>query len=272
MQNKKVIRISEKKAGTFTIIPNSILHNKKLKDFDKILLFSILSDSDTHFTFNQATYMKRFDCGRKRISNAIERLTIEGYVKHENIGFNNWQYIISEYGNLNNQDTIHNELSTESLTNDLSIKSTSELILVESIDIDKIAVQIAEQMNDVIMKHFPSIPQDIFEKEFINLLNEIELGKIKVKDVTDEKITNLISQVYTEPVSTKISINKCETIILNKMAGGTQNQRNDTLKKVKQWFIDNNCIATEEEIQHQTFKTHHNSKTSGRIIDPRYQD
>lgn len=271
MQNKKVIRISDKKAGTFTIIPNSILHNKKLKDFDKILLFSILSDSDTHFTFNQATYMKRFDCGRKKISEAIERLTIQGYVKHENKGFNNWQYTISEYGNLNDQ-TIQSELPTESIIDDLSNKNASNISTVEPIDMDEITQQLAVQMNNVINENFPNISQDIFEKEFINLLNEIESGAVKTKDLTDAKITNLISKVYTEPIPTKISITKCETIILNKMTGGTQNQRNDTLKKVKQWFVDNDYVATEEEIKHKTFIVHNDSKTANRVIDQRYND
>lgn len=272
MHNKKVIRISDKKAGTFTIIPNSILHNKNLKDFDKILLFSILSDSDTHFTFNQATYMKRFDCGRKKISEAIERLTIAGYVKHENKGFNNWQYIISEYGNLNNDVTIQNELPTNAIISDLNNENLSNENIVTQSDTDEIAIQLAVQMNNVINKNFPNISQEIYEKEFIKLLDEIESGAVKIKDLTDAKIINLLSKVYTESMPTKISITECETIILNKMSGGTQNQRNDTLKKVKQWFTDNNCIATEEEIKHQTFKTHHNSKTANRVIDPKYQD
>jgi hypothetical protein len=268
MKNKKVIRISEKKAGTFTVVPNSILHNKNLKDFDKILLFSILSDSDTNFTFNQTTYMKRFDCERKKISESIQRLTIAGYVHHEKIGFNTWVYTISEYGNLNNEKLIQNELQAESITNDLNENKETNINVIETIDLEKISIQI----DNIIDNHFPNIPLDIFKEYIKNLLDAVESGKVKNDDFTDAKIIKSISKVYTETTPTKISSSECETIILNKMTGGTQNQRNDTLKKVKQWFTDNNCIATEEEIKHKTFVTHHNSKTAGVIIDPKYQD
>ena len=268
MQNKKVIRISEKKAGTFTVILNSILHNKALKDFDKILLFSILSDSDTDFTFNQKTYATRFGCGRKKISEAIDRLSVAGYVKHKQTKkrFNDWQYVISEYGNLNNEEAIQSELPIETITSDLSKEKI--ITIVEPIDLDKIV----KQIDNIINKHFPNIPQDILENYTENLFNAVESGKVKDDDFTDVKIIKSIAKIYLEPTPNKISVSDCETIILNKMTGGTQNQRNDTLKKVKQWFTDNNCVGTEEEIRHKTLLIHHDSKTANRIIDPKYQD
>ena len=134
MQNKKVIRLSEKKEGTFTTVSYTILHNPKLLPVDKMLLISILSDSD-NFQLNQNLYATRLGVARKTIGESIKRLVKQGYMKEPNTkskgkgnGFITY-YTISEYGNLstNEEETIANNIENTTINLPLSI-TTSGLL------------------------------------------------------------------------------------------------------------------------------------------------
>lgn len=104
MKNKKVIPYKNQlKAGTFTMLPNNLLNDNKLKLMSFKLLLSILSDSD-EFTLSQTMYCNRLGISDRTFKNCIKDLEENGYVKRSNIGKTHFNfYTISIYGNLNKE-------------------------------------------------------------------------------------------------------------------------------------------------------------------------
>jgi|GEM_PF-6096735 len=293
-QEKKYNRITyqakERQAGTFSLVSNTILYNKNLTHFDKLLLISILSDNDTYI-FNVMTYANRFGCSDDTIGKSIKRLKKAGYIKQtkETNRFNMWTYKISEYGNLNNESKKTPELKAPVVENTFhpseQIASTEHIntpihdstLTVES-DVKPLDLK---DYADVI---FDQIDKSIMDDKYVDSASCIEYfktaianGTLKSADqLTVENINLIIKRfIINEPeqvAPAKLTEAECVKIIENKMTGGTLNQRKDTHKKVLQWFIHANYNKTQQEIEAQTFKTHNDSKTAGRVIDQKYND
>jgi hypothetical protein len=111
MNNKKIR--TKKKSGSFITIDTKIISDKNLSSNAKILLISILSDSD-NFEVSQSLYCKRLGWEKNQFTRAIEQLEKYGYVKRTKLdsdraiagklkkGSNRvlYFYTVSEYGNL----------------------------------------------------------------------------------------------------------------------------------------------------------------------------
>jgi hypothetical protein len=106
MKNKNVIR-KKLVNGEFTTIHNSILFDTRLTPNAFRLFTAILSDSDTHFNLSQTLYCKRLGIAKQTFFNAVTKLEECGYLKKTPTGVKNtFNYTLSEYGNLNNENTI----------------------------------------------------------------------------------------------------------------------------------------------------------------------
>jgi hypothetical protein len=131
---------------------------------------------------------------------------------------------------------------------------------------------------------FDEIDKSIMRNQYVDTTNCIEYfktgianGTLTSADQLNVENINLIIKrfIINEPVPvapSRITEAECVKIIENKMTGGTVNQRKDTHKKVLQWFIDAQHNKTHDEIEAKTFRTHNDSKTSGRVIDQKYND
>ena len=129
MNNKKIR--TKKKSGSFVTIDNKIILDKNLSSNAKILLISILSDSDS-FELSQSLYCKRLGWEKNQFTRAIEQLEKSGYVKRTKLesdkaiagklkkGSNRilYFYTVSEYGNLITTDK--NEENFDKLEIELS--------------------------------------------------------------------------------------------------------------------------------------------------------
>jgi biotin operon repressor len=288
--NRITIHVKERPAGTFSLVSNTILYNKNLTHFDKLLLISILSDDDTYI-FNVMTYANRFGCSDDTIGNSIKRLKKAGYIIQTQVDkrFNVWTYKISEYGNLNNESKETPELKAPAVENtcDLSEQIASTEHISDPIHDSTLTVE--SDVKPIDLKDYANLIFDEIDKSIMNdkevdIANCIEYFKTAIANgtlesadqLTVENINLIIERFFiNEPVQvapSRITETECVKIIENKMTGGTVNQRKDTHKKVLQWFIDEQRNKTHDEIEAQTFKTHHNSKTAGRVIDQKYND
>ncbi|MFD2823660.1 hypothetical protein ACFS5M_08265 [Lacinutrix iliipiscaria] len=98
-KNKTVIK-TKNVPGNFTTIQNRILHDKRLTTDSRILLFSILSDSED-FTFSRTGLSKRIGISEHKLDKAIKNLVEFGYMSKTKAHAQYYFYTISEYGNLN---------------------------------------------------------------------------------------------------------------------------------------------------------------------------
>lgn len=287
--NRITIHVKERPAGTFSLVSNTILYNKNLTHFDKLLLISILSDDDTYI-FNVMTYANRFGCSDDTIGNSIKRLKKAGYIIQTQVDkrFNVWTYKISEYGNLNKESietpeqqapAVENTFDpSEQITSTEHISDPHDSTLTVESDVKPLDLR---DYADVI---FDEIDKLIMNDKYVDATNciayfktAIANGTLKSADQLNVEHINLIIErfIINEPAPvapSRITETECVKIIENKMTGGTVNQRKDTHKKVLQWFIDEQHNKTHDEIEAKTFKTHHHSKTAGRVLDQKYND
>ncbi|MFW0737465.1 helix-turn-helix domain-containing protein [Flavobacterium sp. LC2016-01] len=288
--NRITFHVKERQAGTFSLVSNTILYNKNLTHFDKLLLISILSDDDTYI-FNVMTYANRFGCSDDTIGKSIKRLKKAGYIMQTQVDkrFNMWTYKISEYGNLNQQSKQTPELEAPAVENtyDPSEQISSTEHVSQTIHDSTLTVE--SDVKPLVLKDYANLIFDEIDKSIMNdkdvdITNCIEYfktaianGTLKSADQLNVENINLIIErfIINEPVPvapSRITETECIKIIENKMTGGTVNQRKDTHKKVLQWFIDAQYNKTHDEIEAKTFITHHISKTAGREIDQKYND
>ncbi|MBW1656644.1 helix-turn-helix domain-containing protein [Flavobacterium quisquiliarum] len=288
--NRITFHVKERQAGTFSLVSNTILYNKKLTHFDKLLIISILSDDDSYI-FNVMTYANRFGCSDDTIGKSIKRLKKAGYIIQTKVDkrFNMWTYKISEYGNLNKESVETTELEAPEVENTYDpseqIPSTEHI----SLPLDGSILAVESDVKPLVLKDYANIIFDEIDKsirqdKYVDIENCIEYfktaianGTLKSADQLNIENINLIIKkfIINEPVQvapSRITEAECVKIIENKMTGGTVNQRKDTHKKVLQWFIDAQHNKTHDEIEAKTFTTHHNSKTAGRVIDQKYND
>lgn len=104
--NKKVIR-KKREAGNFTQIPLSILKDKRISNAAFRTLAIILSESDNYKLY-KIDLSKKLDTTEKSIQNHFKELEDLGYLRRENQSRGNF-YIISEFGNLNQQNSKNDE-------------------------------------------------------------------------------------------------------------------------------------------------------------------
>jgi hypothetical protein len=197
--------------------------------------------------------------------------------------------LLSEYGNLNQESIETPELKAPAVENTYDpseqIPSTEQIsdpihdstLTVES---DVKPIDLKDYANLI----FDEIDKSIMKNKYVDTTNCIEYfrtaianGSLKSADQLNVENINLIIErfIINEPIPvapSRITETECVKIIENKMTGGTVNQRKDTLKKVLQWFVDEQHNKTHDEIEAKTFTTHHNSKTAGRVIDQKYND
>lgn len=288
--NRITFQVKERQAGTFSLVSNTILYNKNLTHFDKLLLISILSDDDTYI-FNVMTYANRFGCSDDTIGKSIKRLKKAGYIMQTQVDkrFNMWTYKISEYGNLNNESMETPELKAPAVENTYDpsqqIPSTEHINdpIHDSTPTVKSDVKPLD-LKDYADMIFDEIDKSNMKDKYVDATSciayfktAIANGTLKSADQLNIENINLIIErfIINEPVPvapSRITETECIKIIENKMTGGTVNQRKDTHKKVLQWLIDEQYNKTQQEIEDKTFRIHHNSKTAGRVIDQKYND
>jgi hypothetical protein len=135
MNNKKIR--TKKKSGNFVTIDTKIISDKNLSSNAKILLISILSDSDS-FEVSQSLYCKRLGWEKNQFTRAIEQLEKTGYVKRTKLdsdkaiagklkkGSNRilYFYTVSEYGNLN---ILENDGDNSISSNDIEPPTKEEI-------------------------------------------------------------------------------------------------------------------------------------------------
>ena len=121
-KNKTVIK-TKNVSGNFTTIQNRILHDKRLSTDSRILLFSILSDSED-FTFSRTGLSKRIGISEHKLDKAIKNLVEFGYMSKTKAHAQYYHYIISEYGNLNTSDGTNSKLEeSTSMPTEVTSKS-----------------------------------------------------------------------------------------------------------------------------------------------------
>lgn len=224
MKNKKVIR-KKHESGKFTTINLSVLNDTRLSTTARLLLISILSDSD-EFTLSQELYKKRLGNGQSAYLNAISNLEEFGYLrKTENesdvsipkikkAGSNKtiYFYTISEFGNLSKESS-----TVETHENEPSNQPAIEVI--------------PEEVNQPIPQE--QIPTEIYEylleTENVYIDNKELSGKLKAELNTTASIKNVKKLIETELV--KIYNEKLDLI-----AHSIKPNSEKSLKEFKQWL------------------------------------
>ncbi|MFV8339125.1 hypothetical protein ACNQGL_07625 [Flavobacterium sp. LB3P21] len=166
MTNKKVIR-KENQTGKFTTTQHSILFDKRLKSNDKIILITILSDSDS-FNITQQSLINRLDLKKVAIQTSMKNLEKFGYLKRKELKRGNY-YIISEYGNL---------LVKDETDNDEEIPTINELpepIIIETPIIEEIITELPIIELPVIEE---KIELNDYEDEIVKLLGNAPIEKV----------------------------------------------------------------------------------------------
>lgn len=242
--NKKVIRINKKQDGTYLIVSKYILHNTNLKDFDKILLMSILSDADD-FNFNVATYANRFGCERDKISRAIKRLVHAGYMKQEEKEnrFNKWEYIISEYGNLNIEDK---EPVREQPTQPVEpIAEQPAKQAITSPDREKIINKIFDKV-DAVQNSGTMVDADALTQ---HVKTALDAGTLTLAVLTDEVLDKLILKYKVK----KLTVQDADKMVDMKSNGLSIKDTASLKLRTKEW-LKNNPFATEAQLSNEILK------------------
>jgi hypothetical protein len=175
MNNKKIR--TKKKSGNFVTIDTKIISDKNLSSNAKILLISILSDSDS-FEVSQSLYCKRLGWEKNQFTRAIEQLEKTGYVKRTKLdsdkaiagklkkGSNRilYFYTVSEYGNLN---ILENDGDNSISSNDIEPPTKEE--------IEWLAQEVND--NEFIKQSINYINGDLWEKWQVDRTKYRELVK-----------------------------------------------------------------------------------------------
>ncbi|MHC0440990.1 helix-turn-helix domain-containing protein [Flavobacterium sp. 3-210] len=247
--NKKVIRINDKADGTYLIVSKYILHNKDLKDFDKILLLSILSDADD-FNFNITTYAKRFACERDKISRAVKRLVQAGYMKQKQIDdrFNVWEYVISEYGNLSSEPK-----EDKPKAEPVAEQPTEQQIEPKDKPASTIDFEAVKQLIlKVVNTHFPTMPDPLFVEYIKTTKEAIDSGKVDtIIAFTETTIKKSISKFYTEPK--ELTAQDVDKMVDLKSNGLSMKDTASLKLRAKDW-LKNNPFATEQQLSTEILK------------------
>ena len=173
MNNKKIR--TKKKSGNFTTIDIKIIKDNNLSSNAKILLISILSDSDS-FELSQSLYCKRLGWQKNQFTTAIQQLEKSGYIKRTKLdsdkaiagklkkGSNRilYFYTVSEFGNLN---IVENNSDNSSSIKDIEPPTHEE--------IEWLANEVAE--NEFVKKSINYINDDLWEKWQTDKTKYIEL-------------------------------------------------------------------------------------------------
>lgn len=261
MNNKK-IKITNKKLGSFTTIDLDLLFDKNLTANAKILLFAILSDSDS-FELSQSLYCKRLGWEKNQFTRAIEQLEKHGYVKRTRIENDKaipgkkkkgstrilYFYTVSEYGNLNNEETTEVKSGVKTSTP----PSSEELNVFVSMIRENIFIESAfNNIDEQLLEGFES-NKEVFDRVFSKVQSESkEIQKLYVGSVIDS-LKDFKSDKY--PLSLK-------------------NKMNDKIKQVV--YKENRTFnpasfpgASDEAQAHwQILRSDYNKKQNSRRIDP----
>jgi hypothetical protein len=212
MNNKKIR--TKKKSGNFVTIDAKIISDKNLTSNAKILLISILSDSDS-FEVSQSLYCKRLGWEKNQFTTAIKQLEKSGYVKRTKLdsdkaiagklkkGSNRilYFYTVSEYGNLTKLENYGDDSSS---SNDIEPPTNEE--------IEWLAQEVHD--NEFIKQSINYINGDLWEKwqvdrtkcrELIKELNQ-KASEIQVKYVQHLKtiLTDFNSSKYPKSLIQKM--------------------------------------------------------------------
>lgn len=212
MNNKKIR--TKKESGNFVTIDTKIITDKNLSSNAKILLISILSDSDS-FEVSQSLYCKRLGWEKNQFTRAIEQLEKSGYVKRTKLDNNKaiagklkkgsnrvlYFYTVSEFGNL----TI-----TENRNENMNISNDKEPPTQE--EIQWLAQEVNE--NEFVKQSINYINGDLWEKwqvdktkykEFVKDMNQ-KASEIQAKYVQHLKtiLTDFNSSKYPKSVIQKM--------------------------------------------------------------------
>lgn len=197
MKNKKVIR-KKNESGKFTTINLSVLNDTRLSTTARLLLISILSDSD-EFSMSQELYKKRLGIGQSAYLNAISNLEEFGYLKKTEIENNVsipkvkkadsnktiYFYTISEFGNLSKEapiveteanyqpvlDVIPEEVNQAIPQEPIADELVKYLLETENIYIDNL--ELSEKLRaEIQTSHSIKNVKKLIETELIRVYNE----------------------------------------------------------------------------------------------------
>lgn len=224
MKNKKVIR-KKHESGKFTTINLSVLNDTRLSTTARLLLISILSDSD-EFTLSQELYKKRLGIGQSAYLNAISNLEEFGYLRKTSIENDVsipkikkadstktvYFYTISEYGNLNNEvPTVENH------ENEQPNQSTIEVI-------PEVANQPVPQEPIV-----DELVEYLLKTENVYLGNEDLFEKLDTEIKTTRSLKNVKKLIETELIRV---YNEAFESISHKIKPNSEK----SVKEFKQWL------------------------------------
>ncbi|RXR17353.1 hypothetical protein EQG63_11230 [Flavobacterium amnicola] len=203
MKNKKVIR-KKNESGKFTTINLSVLNDTRLSTTARLLLISILSDSD-EFTLSQELYKKRLGIGQSAYLNAISNLEEFGYLrktglendvsipKNKKADSNKtiYFYTISEYGNLG-KEAPKIETQETKANNQPAIKVIPETIEQPTIQEPVVSYELAEYLQKTANVYLSN--DDLSSK----LVSEIETtASIKnVKKLIDTELIRVYNETF----------------------------------------------------------------------------
>lgn len=248
MKNKKVIR-KKNESGKFTTISLSVLNDTRLSTTARLLLISILSDSD-EFTLSQELYKKRLNIGQSAYLNAISNLEEFGYlrktgveadvfipkIKKANSDKTIYFYTISEYGNLNNEASTIETPENEAIIQPVeAVREVVEQPIIQVIQ----PVSVVNEPNYEVLEILQN-PQ--LQTLFSN--DDVLYDKLKA-ELQCEYSLNSIKKIFT-PALTKI-YNEAFESISHKIKPNSEKSVNEFKQWLKKEVFENYNINFENQ-------------------------
>jgi hypothetical protein len=261
MNNKKIR--TKKKSGNFTTIDIKIIKDKNLSSNAKILLISILSDSDS-FELSQSLYCKRLGWEKNQFTTAIKQLEKSGYVKRTKLdsakaivgklkkGSNRilYFYTVSEFGNLN---IAENNSDNSSSKKDIEPPTHEE--------IEWLANEVAE--NEFVKKSINYINDDLWEKWQTDKTKYIECVK-ELKSLASETQAKYVQ--HLKAILIDFNSSKYPKSVMQKM----EDKIKHVVYKEKRFFKAEKVGG--EDYEAKSFwlclKSDYSRKRNNRRIDP----
>lgn len=231
--NRKTFKTKKHEAGTFTSVPNKLLHNPNLSVLAKMLLIQLLSDSDD-FTVSPTLYAKRMNVSESSIYNALKELEQKGYVKRKEIktaikglkkeGSNKkiYHYTISEFGNLNNE-------SNQSIPT----QATDE------VEPNPEVTETPDEINKLLNDYLLNIGDYLEDKQIESLVIDLAKG-IRTKNDLDDVIVQIDSEI--KKVKKEILAKVENEIMCKNKSAVSESKYREFRDEMKRLIFDSNII------------------------------
>lgn len=201
MSNLKKIR--KTLTSNFYQVDKSFIYNQKLSSDAKILFIAIMDtppNSDVSLTY----YQNKLNLTEYKLKKAVKELKANGYLtnqKHPNGEGFKYTFVVSDYGNLKQQDLKYSMNSSEREKSKITPTLSAKAEKAEKVEVEP-KPEPQPQSNITIDEYIVNLPSDILtaitanEADFVDRLSVHSGDSVKQIEVIEQMVGEIKKEVY----------------------------------------------------------------------------